>query len=201
MDRDLQKHAGEFAKALANHKYERTGDARGLYFPTSKTFVSGTYFHNVNGRDHREDPNLLPDEGLLYMLTVGLYNGAKVPTWYLSLYAANYTPLPGLTAASYPATASEITSGTEGYTEATRQIWLPSAPTPSPVAIDNVANQTLFTIATASSLTVNGAALMSEPTKGAITGTLVSATKFNAPRTLYNTDVFNLAYRVQLTST
>ena len=38
------------------------------------------------------------------------------------------------------------------------------------------------------------------PAKGAVTGKLVSATKFAAARTLYNTDVFNLAYRVQLTS-
>lgn len=48
---------------------------------------------------------------------------------------------------------------------------------------------------------MNGAALLSEATKGAVTGKLISATKFSSPRTLYDTDVFNLAYRVQLTST
>lgn len=70
----------------------------------------------------------------------------------------------------------------------------------SQAMIDNLANKAAFTIATASSLTVNGAALLSESAKGAVTGKLVSATKFAAARTLYNTDVFNLAYRVQLTS-
>jgi len=198
MKNSLKKYAGEFIKALTSYKYERTGDERGLYFPKAKAFISGTYIHDVNGQDERQDPNLLTDEGLIYLLSVGLNNGTKIPTWYLSLYAANYTPLPGLTAASYPATASEITSNTEGYIESTRPIWTPTAPT-TPL-IDNLANKASFTIATASSLTVNGAALLSEATKGAITGKLISATKFSAPRTLYNTDVFNLAYRVQLTS-
>jgi hypothetical protein len=199
MKNSLLKYAGEFIKALTSYKYERTGDERGLYFPKAKAFISGTYIHDVNGQDERQDPNLLPDEGLIYLLSVGLNNGTKIPTWYLSLYAANYTPLPSLTAASYPATASEITSNTEGYIESTRRVWTPTAPT-TPL-IDNLSNKASFTIATASSLTVNGAALLSEATKGAVTGKLISATKFSAPRTLYNTDVFNLAYRVQLTST
>ena len=199
MENSLKKHAGEFTAALASNQYERTGDGRGLYFPKAKAFISGDYIHDVNGLDERIDHNLLPDEGLMYLLTVGLYNGTKLPTWYLSLYAANYTPLPALTAASYPATASEITSNTEGYTESTRPIWTPSAPATN--MIDNLANKAAYTIATASSLSVSGAALLSEAAKGAVTGKLASATKFATARTLYNTDVFNIAYRVQLTST
>ena len=198
MENSLKKHAGEFTAALASNQYERTGDERGLYFPKANSFISGTYIHDVNGQDERADPNLLPDEGLMYLLTVGLYNGTKLPTWNLALYAANYTPLANLTAASFPATASEITSNTEGYTESTRPVWTPSAPSAN--MIDNLTNKAAFTIATASSLTVQGSALISEATKGAVTGKLASATKFGAARTLYNTDVFNLAYRVQLTS-
>ena len=53
MNRDLQKHAGEFAAALASNQYERTGDARGLYFPKAKAFISGLYVHDVNGQDER----------------------------------------------------------------------------------------------------------------------------------------------------
>lgn len=193
---DLQKHAGEFRRHLRNNDYEQT--EAGLYFPKARAFAAGMYVHDVNGQDERMDPNIITDQGLMYFLSVGLNNGAKIATWYLALYAANYTPVAGLTAASFPATASEITSGTEGYTEGTRPTWTPSAPSGN--IIDNVAAKAAFTIATASSLTVNGAALLSDATKGAVTGTLVSATKFAAARTLYNTDVFNLAYRVQLTS-
>jgi hypothetical protein len=195
---DLQKHGKEFIRALTNGRYERTGDARGIFMPKAGAFISGTYVHDVNGQDERIDPNLLPDQGLIYLLSVGLNNGTKLASWYLSLYAAAYTPLAALTAASYPATASEITSGTEGYTEATRQVWTPGAPASN--MIDNMSNKAAFTIATASSLTVNGAALTSESAKGAVSGTLISATKFASARTLYDTDVFNLAYRVQLTS-
>ena len=198
LDRDLQKHAGEFGRYLRNRQFEVTDDG-GIHFARASAVAQGGYVHDVNGLDERFDKNLLPDEGLIYLLSVGLNNGTKLATWYLSLYAANYTPLAGLTAASYPATASEITSNTQGYTESTRPVWTPTAPT-TPL-IDNLANKASFTIATASSLTVNGAALLSEATKGAVTGKLVSATKFSAARTLYNTDVFNLAYRVQLTST
>ena len=198
MGNDLQKHAGEFAKAIAEHKYEYTYDERGMYIPGAKAFLSGTYFHDVNGMDERVDHNLLPDEGLTYLLLVGAANGTKIGTWYLSIYAANYTPLAGLTAASYPATASEITSSSEGYTESTRPVWTPTTPT-TPM-VDNLANKAAYTIATAASLTVNGAAVVSDATKGAVTGKLLSATKFTAARVLYNSDVFNLAYRMNLTS-
>lgn len=194
---DAHKHAGEFARHIRNNRYEVTDDG-GVLFPCAQAVAHGGYVHDVNGTDERSDKNILTAEGLLYLLSVGLNNGTKAATWYLSLYAANYTPLSTLTAASYPATASEITSGTEGYTESTRPLWTPTAPT-TPL-IDNLANKAAFTIATASSLTVNGAALLSEATKGAVTGTLISATKFSAARVLYNTDVFNLAYRVSLTS-
>ena len=194
---DLLKHAGEFRRAMETHQYERT-DEGGLYFPKAKVVAAGMYVHDVNGQDERQDPNILPDEGLLYLLSVGVNNGTKVTAWYLSLYAGNYTPVAGLTAASYPATAGEITSNSEGYTESTRRAW--SIATPAANIADNLASKAAFTIATASSLTVNGAGLSSISTKGAITGTLLSATKFASTRTLYDTDVFKLGYRVQLTS-
>lgn len=194
----LKKHAGEFGRYLRNHQYE-VNDTGGVVFVRAAAVANGGYLHDVNGLDERYDPNLLPDEGLVYLLSVGLNNGTKLAAWYVSLYAANYTPLAALTAASYPGTASEITSGTEGYSEATRPVWTPTAPT-TPL-IDNLANKAIFTIVTASSLTINGAALTSEAVKGAVTGKLVSATKFSAARTMYNTDAFNIAYRVQLTST
>lgn len=197
-DRDLLKHAAEFRRYLRNHQYE-VDETGGVVFAKAAARGAGVYVHDVNGLDPQISENNLPDEGLIYLLSVGLNNGTKLATWYLALYAANYTPLAGLTAASFPATASEITSGTEGYSEATRQVWTPTAPT-TPL-IDNLLNKAAFTIVTASSLTVYGAALLSESAKGAVTGKIMSATKFSAARTLYDTDVFNLAYRVTLTST
>lgn len=193
---DLQRHAAEFRSALENHKYELSPD--GIYIPGAKVFVQGVFGHDVNGQEYREDKNLVVNEGLLHMLGVELYSTTKISTWYLALFSANYTPAATLTAATFPATASEITSGTEGYTEAVRQTYVPAAPAAN--AITNTASKAAFTIATASTLTVNGAALLSSNVKGDTSGVLFAASKFSATRTLQNNDVFNLSYRLQLTA-
>lgn len=188
--------ANDIRRTLDKGRYEMT--EQGLLLKPQGVIASGLYEHWVNGKDYRADKNIVTDEGLNNMLDVVFHGTAATATWYLSLYANNYTPLAGLTAASYPATAGEITSGTEGYTEATRVAFVEGAA--SGKSISNTASKADFTIATASSLTVNGAGLHSVSTKGATTGVLVSATKFSATRTLYNTDVFTLAYSVSLTS-
>lgn len=188
------RHGKEVAGLLSNHKYEITPE--GIVLPSMGAIVRGEYHHNVNGLDERVDPNIVVNQGLMYLLSVGFYNGTKYATWYLSLYGNNYTPLAALTAASYVATAGEITSGTEGYTESVRQTWVPSAPASN--IIDNVASKAAFTIETASELVVYGAGLHTESAKGAVTGVLASATKFASPRTLQDTDVFNLGYRLTI---
>ena len=55
------------------------------------------------------------------------------------------------------------------------------------------------TIATAGTLNVTGAALLTNATRGATTGTLVSATKYAAPRVFQNNDVYDIGYRLSLT--
>jgi len=196
IDRELRSHAAEFRRAMDTNKYEVS--EQGIYFPAAKVFVQGVYTHDVNGADERVDSNLVVDEGLTHVLDVVLKGGTQITTWYHALYAANYTPLNSLTAASFPATATEITSGTEGYTEATRRTWVGGSISGN--AVDNTASKAAFTIATASSLAVNGAAVLSVNTKGSTSGKLLSAVKFSATRTLYDTDVFNLSYRLALTS-
>lgn len=196
--KELMKHAGEFLRDLAAKRYERTSDARGLYFNRSKVFVAGDYIHDVNGRDMRVDHNLLPDEGLAYLLNTGLAKGAAQQSWYIALFSGNYTPTAGLTAATFVAQATEIVSASEGYSESTRPVWTPGTVTAN--ALDNTAAKATFTIATSSQVDVHGAALLSDSTKGSTSGVLMSAAKFSRQRTLFNTDVFNLAYRVSLTS-
>lgn len=191
------KHAREFLRHIRNHKWERAGDG-GLLIAPAHAVITNYYEHDLNGKDLQRDYNLLTVEGLTYLLTVGFYNGTKAASWYLSLYGGNYTPTSGLTQASYPATASEITSNTEGYSETTRPAWTLAAPASG--SATNVASKAAFTIATASSVTIYGAALHSESTKGGVTGTCASAKKFATARTAYNTDVFNLGYVTSITS-
>ena len=189
--------ATDIRRALDKGQYEQT--EAGLLLKQTRVLVRGLYEHWVNGGDYRADHNIVTDEGLINLLNVNYAGTAATATWYLSLYSGAYTPVAGLTAASYPAAAGEITSGTEGYSEATRVTYNETAATSTPV-ITNTANKANFTIATASTVTVNGAALHSISTKGATTGVLSSAVKFAAARTLYNTDVFTLAYSTTLAS-
>lgn len=200
IDRDLLKHSREFATALRNHQYE-VSDA-GIHFPKQGAIVSGAYTHNVNGRDERTDSNIVVTEGMNHMLDVVLHGTTPVSTWYFGLFSANYTPVATLTAATFTAATTEIVSNTEGYSETTRQAFVEAAA--SAGSINNTASKAAFTIATASSITVWGAGLLSLSGKGNTTAspgqTLLSAAKFSAARTLYNTDVFNLGYTLTLTS-
>lgn len=197
LDKDLVRHAGEFSHALATHQYDQTPE--GIFFPAAKVMACGMYIHDVNGQDERIDRNLLTDEGLTHMLAVVLGNAAKLSQWYLALYSGAISPAAGWTAANFAATANEIVSGTEGYSETTRRVFQPGTATSN--TIDNTANKAAFTIVTASSLTVQGAALLSDNVKGGTSGILVSATRFTTPRVLQNTDIYNVGYRVVLTST
>lgn len=194
---NLLRNIKEIARYVRNHQYEM-GDG-GLYFPKARAGISGIYTHTVNGMDERSDRNLIPDEGLVQFLGEVLQNPsapAHVAAWYVMLHSGTGTPTAALTAANYDATLSEITSGSEGYSEATRVAWAPDATDIVNTEVTNLASPATFTIVTASSLIVNGAGMTSIATKGSTSGVLLSAGKFSTPRTLSNTDEFDLKYKV-----
>lgn len=207
IDKGLLKHRAEFSRALRNHHYEISEG--GIHFPKQRVMAAGAYVHDVNGQDERMDSNIVTSEGLAHMLDVELHDATKVATWYFRLFSANTTPLYSWTAANFTANATEITSNTEGYSETTGQAFVEAAAVAAggagtaSASITNSANKAAFTIATASPSGINvwGAGLLSSSTKGGTTGTLMSASKFSAVRTLYNTDIFNLSYTLTLTST
>ena len=188
-DRDLIKHGKEFLADLSNHKYEVADD--GLFLPASQVFLRGEYED-----DYGITPNLIPTQGMIYILNCALYSTAKLNNFYLALYSGNYTPTNALTAANFAATATEITSGTEGYSNATRPAWLPPAAA-TVDSIDNYAAKAAFNIVTASQVTIRGAALLSDSVKGSTVGTLISAAKFANDRTEFNGNVYSLGYRVR----
>lgn len=121
--------------------------------------------------------NLVPTEGLNYILTAALKNGVPFPNFYIGLYEGAYTPTPDITAATLPTAATELTA----YVETTRQ----------PLVLGDVAGGEVsnalakaeFTGITNGKL-VQGGFISSAPTKGATTGVLVSAVKFSSPRPL-----------------
>lgn len=199
VDPGLFRHGREFLRALRNHKYERT-DA-GIFFPAAHAVASGMYVHDVNGLDEQFSPNILPTESLNRILDVHLGTAGsttQLTSWYCALYSGAVTPGATMTAANFTSTTTEITSGSEGYTESTRVLFVPAAA--SAGAKSNSASKAAFTIATATTLTVNGCGLLSASAKGSTSGVIASATRFASARSLSDTDVFNLGYTLSLTS-
>ena len=190
---DLKK---ELATAIAKDNYEVTND--GIYFPRQGVAASGDYIDRINGGEWNVTKNLIVTEGLIHILNVALGSTAKPAGYYLALFSASATPTADWTAASFSATASEIVSMTEGYTAATRPQWKPSNATTT-AAIDNMAQVASVTIATASTLTVQGAAMLTSSAKGGTTGALISATKYPSARVFQNGDIFEIGYRLSLT--
>lgn len=156
----------------------------------------GRYTHSVNGKDERIDPNLIPAEGIAYILDAALGSASKITNWYLAVFSGNVNPAANWTAANFAAQASEITSTTEGYSNATRPVWTPGSS--SAGVIGNLSSKATFNIVCTTSVNISGAALLSDNTRGGTTGKLVSASRFGTVRQVYSGDAFELGYEVEL---
>ena len=185
----------ELAAELHAERYDLTEE--GIFFPRQGVLASGEYFDSQNGGAWVRNGNLIVNEGLAHLLNVSMGAAAKPAGYFLALFSGTTAPAPGWTAASFAATANEIVSMTEGYTAATRPAW-----TPAPAVVGSIDNMTAvasLTIATAATLTVTGAALLTNSTRGGTTGTLVSASKYASARTFQNGDTYDVGYRLNLT--
>jgi hypothetical protein len=184
------------ASALSRGDFQITDD--GILFPRQGILAKGEYFGRVNGGEwEKEGDNLITTEGLAHILNVALGATAKPAGYYLALFSGSASPAANWTAGGFAATANEITSMSEGYTAATRPVWTPGVATTG--QIDNLTTVATVTIATAASLNVTGAALLTNSTRGGTGGVLVSASKYAAPRTFQNNDTYDVGYRLNLT--
>jgi len=193
------RHAPELQRAINGNKFEVSPE--GLFLPAAKIFVRGLYSHRRRTKDGAEawvhDPNLLPTEGINTMLDN--LNAASGSAAYISLYSNGTAPQATWNAANYNANAAEIVSGSDGYSEGTRQLW--NAAAAAAGSKDNYASAAVFTIITTGSpLTVNGVGLHTVSTKGTGTGKLLSSTRFGSSRSFATTDEFDVKYRLTITS-
>lgn len=118
--------------------------------------------------------NLIPVEGLAFMLGA-LFKNQTVPSgWYIAPYEGNYTPTLGDTAAAMPALATECTA----YAASLRAPFAPGAV--SGTTIDNGASSAEFVFT--EEKTLYGGFMTSSPNKGATTGILLSAVRFGSPK-------------------
>lgn len=147
-----------------------------------------------NGRliDVETVHNIIPEAGRNHILDVVLHAGQQVTTWYVGLFEGNYTPISSNTAANFPGLATECTA----YDEPTRREFTEAAA--SGGSITNSANRAEFTFN--ASKTIYGAFLTSVATKGATTGTLLSAVRFGTAKTMAAEEILRVAGSLSLTS-
>lgn len=188
----------EVAREIHAQRFDVTPE--GVYFPRLGAIAAGEYFGRINGGAwSKEGDNLIVTEGFAHMLNSAFDAGTpKAAGHYLAIFSGGTAPAANWTAQSFAAVASEITSMTEGHTGATRPVW--TAAKTNTGSIDNMAAAASLTIATAGTLNVTGAALLTSSQRGGTTGALVSASLYPVPRTFQNGDVYDLGYRVNLTS-
>lgn len=136
--------------------------------------------------------NLIPTEGLNYMLGATLTGVTQISSWYIALFEGDYTPVAGVTAATFPAAATESTA----YTEATRVAWTPGSI--SAGSVSNTASKAVFTIN--ATKTIYGIAQTSVSTKSATTGVLMSVARFATSKAVVATDVLNVTSTLSATS-
>lgn len=194
-DNEIMKHKKDFIRAIERGEYRKT--AEGLLFPYIGATLTGEF--TIDGAHPQQNTLML--EGLTYLLETGLRAGIASTAWYVALYGGDYTPpVDGsLTAAAFPLAAGEITSATEGYAEVTRPAWQASAAANG--VMNNYGSEATFTIATATVVTIRGAAILSANTKGSTVGRILSAKRFVTDEVRSNGSVFQLGYQVRLLPT
>lgn len=136
--------------------------------------------------------NLIPAEGLNYILNTALKAGSAVPAWYIALFEGNYTPLATVTAATFPAASTESTA----YAETNRVAWTAGAVAAG--AVSNAASKAVFTMNATKA--IYGLAQTSILTKSATTGVLVSVARFAAVKNVVEGDVLNVTSTLSMTS-
>lgn len=193
---DLMRHRGEFARAIANKRFEIT--PAGILFPQQGVLAAGVFDveHRRQGDFLGRDigPNVIPTEGLDHFLNVIAHGTTQVNPWYVALFEGNVTPGATLTGATFAGTCTECTA----YDETTRVEFNEAAS--SGGVMSNAANRAVFTMN--ATKTVYGGALLSASAKGDATGGTVclAAAKFSTSRAVVDDDELAVKYTLTLTS-
>tara|TARA_R110000803_G_scaffold65782_3_gene127027 strand:+ start:453 stop:1034 length:582 start_codon:yes stop_codon:yes gene_type:complete len=143
-----------------------------------------------------EKHNLVVNVGLQDMNAKYFTGSGYTAAWYIGLYgaASSNNPAAGDTAASHGGW-TELTS----YSQATRpQAVFGTATTADPSVISNTLSVAQFSIN--ATVTVGGAFLISNNTKGGTSGVLFSAADFQSPgdRAVVSGDIINVTYQFSL---
>jgi hypothetical protein len=190
---NLTPDRGEMLRALAGYGFTPSQSEGAL---DGSMPVMGVFEleHRRNGKLIGRDiaSNIVTTEGLNHILSTVVAGGSAVSPWYIALFEGNYTPVAGLTAATFTASATECTA----YDEAARVAYVEG--TPSGGVIDNAASRAVFTMN--ATKTIYGGALLSVSTKSSTSGTLLAAARFSSSRAVVDDDELSVRYSLTLTS-
>lgn len=176
----LTKHLGEVARALRLGRFEKTES--GIYLNESRVFLGGA----LKVHDYRDNTdqfasinaNTLLTEGLTHALNMVLppTGGYATPVsqWYIAPFSGDYTPDAGLTAATFPAVATEFT----GYAGTRLPLNIAAAATTP--STGNIDNEALLVLTAPGS--IYGATIVSASARGAITGKALAAVRMDNPK-------------------
>lgn len=129
--------------------------------------------------------NLIPSQGMDFLVRSPFGDTAPVSTFYLGLFRGNYVPTPATSAVDIPTNMNEFVE----YSEAQRPSWDRSFSAPS--SMDNSASKASFTVT--QDRTIYGAFLVSDPVKGGNSGLVLSCVRFASPQTVTAGQVVNLS--------
>lgn len=190
---NLTPDRGEMLRALAGFGFTPS-QSEGVLDGSMPVMGVFELEHRRNGKLIGRDisSNIVTTEGLNHILSVVLGAGSAVSPWYVALFEGNYTPVAGLTAATFTASATECTA----YDEAARVAYVEG--TPSGGVIDNSASRAVFTMN--ATKTIYGGALLSVSTKSSTSGTLLAAARFSSSRAVVVADELSVRYSLTLTS-
>lgn len=138
--------------------------------------------------------NIIPTEGLNALLDTAVGGASQLASWYVGIFKGNYTPIASNTAANALGAAGLYTECQDAdYDPATNRpaYTLVAA---SAGVITNAASKAEFTMK--ASITVYGAFVTSGQAKTATSGKLLAAKKFDAARTVVNTDILYVTYQI-----
>jgi len=165
----------------------------GIYFHEAGILAKGVFVVSKRGEPEEYSENLVVDQGLDYILGAAVAATSPISNWYIATFSGDVTVLSTWTAASFSASATEWTN----YDETTRPVWSRGSVVSG--AVDSFASKASFT-SSADTQTIRGAALISASGKGAITGTLIAASRFPSDKNLDTGEILDIGYGLQLTA-
>lgn len=142
--------------------------------------------------------NLVTDEFLNASLGVLFQGDSFYSTWYVSLIGSNDTPTASWTYANIGTDFTEFIS----YDEATRPEWVDG--TIASKSLSSSASPATFTASSGANTTIYGGFLCNGPVKGdnaAVGGLICCATVFNTARPFIDSDVINIVYTINASTT